>query len=358
MAGRAGRPGLDPYGEAVLMGSSEMEAGHLFSNYIDSAPEDVNSQCASENALTTHILSLIASGFIASRKDLLSFMRDTFFFHQKKDDRLLDRITGHAINFLDQEEMIVASGDFLSPTEYGSLVSQLYIDPLGAGIIVERLIGSACYSDIGLLQVICSTPDMFTLFVNSKDRYYLERFLLEHERELWLDLPLREDEVYFRSLKTAMVLHDWSHELPDATICERYGISPGDIFALNETIRWLLHATGRLARMFRKPYVSPIQELELCLKHGVKRELIPLVRIRNIGRVRARRLFNNGFTSPEKILSAGEDRIIPVLGHGITEQVFRYLHEQSSGAGVSRESQHRRSGLFRFVDEVDDETDR
>lgn len=355
MAGRAGRPGLDPYGEAVLIGDSDREAGLLFSNYIDAAPEDVNSQCASENALTTHILSLIASGFTASREDLLSFMRDTFFFHQKKADRLLERITGHAINFLDREEMIVTLGDVLSPTDYGSLVSRLYIDPLGAGIIVEKLIGSACYSDIGLLQVICSTPDMFTLFVNSKDIHYLERFLLEHEQELWLDLPLGEDEVYFRALKTAMVLHDWSHELPDATICERYGISPGDIYALNESISWLLHASGRLARMFRKSYVAPVQEFELCLKHGVKRELIPLVRIRNIGRVRARRLFNNGFTSPEKILSAGEDRIVPILGHGITEQVFRYLHEQSMGAGTAQESQRSRSGLFRFIDEGADE---
>lgn len=354
MAGRAGRPGLDPYGEAVLISDSEREAGSLFSNYIDAIPEDVNSQCASENALTTHILSLIASGFISSREELLSFMQDTFFFHQKKTGRLLDKITGHAITFLDQKEMIVASGDFLSPTDYGSLVSQLYIDPLGADLIVENLRGSDCYSDTGLLQVICSTPDMFTLFVNRKDVHYLERYLLEHEQELWLDLPFGEDEAFFRGLKTAMVLNDWTNEVSDSTICERYGIGPGDIYALNDTIAWLIHASGRLARMFRKSYVIPIQEFELCLRHGVKRELIPLVRIRNIGRVRARRLYNNGYTSPEKLLSAGEDRIIPILGHGITTQVFQYLREQSRGMETPQRNHKSRPGLFRFIEEESD----
>ncbi|NTV00371.1 MAG: hypothetical protein HGA55_04515 [Methanoregulaceae archaeon] len=353
MAGRAGRPGLDPYGEAVLISDSEREAGSLFSNYIDAIPEDVNSQCASENALTSHILSLIASGFVSSGQDLLSFMRDTFFFHQKKADRFLEKITGNALSFLDQKEMIVASGDFLSSTEYGNLVSQLYIDPLGADLIVENLIGSDFYSDLGLLQVICSTPDMFTLFVNRKDVHFLERFLLEHEDELWLDLPFSEDEAYFRGLKTAMVLNDWTNELSDATICEKYGIGPGDIYALNDTIHWLIHASARLARMFRQSYVNPLQDFELCLKHGVKRELIPLVRIRNIGRVRARRLYNNGFTSPEMILSAGEDRIIPILGHGITTQIFQELHEPSKGNKTPPENTQPRSGLFRFVNEGD-----
>lgn len=34
MAGRAGRPGLDPYGEAVLIARSEDEIDYLIKNYI------------------------------------------------------------------------------------------------------------------------------------------------------------------------------------------------------------------------------------------------------------------------------------------------------------------------------------
>src|SRR5690606_31362177 len=80
MAGRAGRPHLDPYGEAILITTDARAAGQLFDYYIEAPPEDVHSQCSSEEALTTHILSLIASGFIRTRPELREFMRSTFYF--------------------------------------------------------------------------------------------------------------------------------------------------------------------------------------------------------------------------------------------------------------------------------------
>ena len=347
MAGRAGRPHLDPYGEAILIGHSPSDAEELFSYYIDAVPEDVNSQCSSEQALITHILSLIASGFAGSHLDLQEFMRNTFYFHQRKTDRVLVSVIDRALNFLNRAEMIVIQDDLLFSTEYGSLVSQLYIDPLSADLVVEQLISTEEYSDIGLLQVLCNTPDMFTLYVANRDRYYLERFVLEHEQELWMNIPYEDDEGFFRGLKTAMVLYNWSHEIPDATICERYAIGPGDIYAMVESINWLLHATGRLARMFKRSFAPSILEFELCMKHGIKRELIPLVRIRNIGRVRARRLFNNGFMSPEMILAAGEEQIVPILGQGIASQVMRELRGEENREYLSQEPSSQ-ANLFQF----------
>jgi helicase len=348
MAGRAGRPRLDPYGEAVLIAHSPRDVSDLFSSYIDASPEDVNSQCASDHALTTHILSLIASGFARSREDLISFLQDTFYFHQKKTARRLEQVTGRSIAFLDRAEMIIDVSDMLEATEYGNLVSQLYIDPRSADCIVDNLLRSTEYSDFGVLQVICSTPDMYNLYVGNKDLHYLERFLLEHENELWLDIPIGGDETFFRGLKTAMVLNEWSREISDATICEHYGIGPGDVYSLVESINWLLHGAGRLAYMFKRSFALPIQELELCMKHGIKRELIPLVRIRNIGRVRARSLFNNGYTSPEKILAAGQDRIIPILGSRITEQVFGELRGKINGQGFVNATEGSQPSLFLF----------
>ena len=85
------------------------------------------------------------------------------------------------------------------------------------------------------------------------------------------------------------------------------------------------------------------------MKHGIKRELIPLVRIRNIGRVRARRLYNNGFTSPEKILKAGEDQIIPILGQGVTSQIFRDLKGLSDNTPTGGNDNRSRPTLFEFT---------
>ena len=57
MAGRAGRPRLDPYGESVLLARSYEELVLLFKNYIDAEAEDIWSKLGTENALKTHVLS-------------------------------------------------------------------------------------------------------------------------------------------------------------------------------------------------------------------------------------------------------------------------------------------------------------
>lgn len=43
MAGRAGRPGLDAYGEAVLVARNKRDETYLFEHYIRGAPENIGS---------------------------------------------------------------------------------------------------------------------------------------------------------------------------------------------------------------------------------------------------------------------------------------------------------------------------
>jgi helicase len=330
MAGRAGRPHLDPYGEAVLIAKDEQDVEALFEWYIDAPAEDVYSQCGTETTLCTHILSLIASGFVKSREDLSAFMDRTFFLYQHKQSRVIPRVIGQVMEFLTKTEMITENCGIVSATESGNLISQLYIDPRGADIIISGMCSAGEYSDIGLLQLICSTPDMYTLYVSNKDIPYLDRFLIERQEDLWLPLPDEDEEAYYRGLKTTMLLQDWANELSDTMICERYSVGPGDIYSMVESVNWLLHATSRLAPMFSPRFRNQVREFEYCMKYGVKRELLPLVKIRNIGRVRARRLFNSGITSQEDLQAAGIDRVSQILGKGIADQLFNSVKRKSS----------------------------
>ena len=61
------------------------------------------------------------------------------------------------------------------------------------------------------------------------------------------------------------------------------------------------------------------------MKNGIRRELLPLVKLRGIGRVRARRLFNNSITTPDEVLTAGMDTVTRIIGRGIAEQIFSRL---------------------------------
>lgn len=336
MAGRAGRPRLDPYGEAVLIAKDEGQVEELFEGYIEAPAEEVHSKIAEPAALYTHVLSLIASGFTGTRHDLTLFMNRSFYVHEHRQGRLMQRAVDSALKFLIDEEMVLVVGEHLGATEFGSLVSRLYIDPRSAAQIIATLRKRENYADIGLLQLICSTPDMPRLYVRNTDRLQLDRMIDAHEEDLWLPLPDEEEELeeYFRAIKTALLLTDWTDELPDARICERYAVGPGDVYGMVESVNWLLHATAELSRLFVPAFYVQIREYEICMKNGIRRELLPLVRLRGIGRVRARRLFNNNITSPDAVVAAGLETVTRIIGHGIAEQVFDQIKGKKASEPV------------------------
>jgi helicase len=330
MAGRAGRPRLDPYGEAVLIAKDLNQVEDLFEWYIEAPAEEIHSKIAEPTALYTHILSLIASGFAKNRNDLTLFMNRTFYVHEHRQGRLIQRAVDAALTFLVNSELVVEVGEHLGSTHFGTLVSRLYIDPRSAAMIVGALREKEIYSDLGLLQAICSTPDMPKLYVRNSDIAALSRMINDHPEDLWFTLPEDEDqaETYYRALKTAMLLSDWTNELSDTQICERYAIGPGDIYGMVESVTWLLHASAELARMFASDYHTKMLEYEICMKHGTRRELLPLIRLRGVGRVRARRLFNSGMTTPDDIIAHGIDEVTRILGRGIAEQIFEQIQKK------------------------------
>jgi helicase len=206
------------------------------------------------------------------------------------------------------------------------------------------------YTDLGLLQVICSTPDMPKLYVRNTDIAALSRMSDEREKDLWLTLPFDDDETeaYYRALKTAMLLSDWTDELSDTKLCERYSVGPGDIYGMVESVTWLLHASAELARMFASDFFQNVRDYEICMKNGTRRELLPLIRLRGIGRVRARRLFNNGLTTPDIILEKGIEPVKMILGQGVAEQIFDQLQRKRGTASFPEDSKNSSSGQSTF----------
>lgn len=342
MAGRAGRPHLDPYGEAVLIAKDEGQLRDLFEWYIEAPADEVHSRSAEPAALNSHVLSLIASGFARTRGELTAFMDRTFYVHEHRKGRLIQRAVDAALAFLIESEMVVEVGEHLGATEFGSIVSRLYIDPRSAEMIVRELRTRQQYSDLGLLQLLCSTPDMPTLYVRNTDLVTFSLVIEKKADLLWIAPPKEDDETeaFYRALKTALLLSDWADELSDAKISERYAVGSGDIYGMVESVNWLLHASAELARMFKPPFHLSIRECEICMKNGIRRELLPLIRLRGIGRVRARRLFNAGITTPDAIVAAGIGEVTKILGRGITEQIFEQLEgrngaSDADGAGGS-----------------------
>ena len=351
MAGRAGRPGLDPYGESFLMAKNSSEMKELFEHYINGSPEEIWSKLASQSALRTHILSTIAAGFARSDCELKAFMATTFYA-QQQDSWQLDVTVEKVIEFLKENGMIQPDGGgALLPSKLGSLVTKLYIDPLSAVIILEALGRKRAGSDtdrpsmkaaqftsaldlertarkapseLGLIHLITMTPDMDLLYVQSADGW-VEEFIDRHQSEMY-----DEDnyDYLLREAKTAAMLMDWIGEVQENLIASRYRIGPGDIRRSAETAEWLMHSLAELSKHLDLGITFKAEQLAERIHYGAGQDLLALLNLKGIGRVRARKLYLSGITSLEKLKAADRGEISRLLGPKVAERIFHQLKKE------------------------------
>lgn len=330
MAGRAGRPGFDAYGEAILIAKSLPEFEALAEHYILNDAEDVISKLGTETALRVHVLSTISNGFAHTTSELERFFEATFFGFQQH--RTID-LTSYAIDsvlaFLNNEKMIVGFGGHLEATSFGHLVSKLYIDPLTAVKIRRGLLNTKRATDEALLQLICSTPDVKRLYMRNKDYPVVTEFVNKHIGEFLEEVPDRYRDIdydwFLSAVKTAMLVRDWINEVSEKEITESYNVGPGDIRSLVDTVQWVSHALAQLAAHLKVGLRKQARELSERIEFGINRELLDLVQLKNIGRVRGRRLYDAGFTSRTDVKNASFESIAALIGPSIAADVFKQL---------------------------------
>ncbi len=322
MAGRAGRPRLDPYGEAVLIAKNHEEFEELMENYVTASPEHITSKLGTEPAMRAHVLSAVATNFCRSRQDLKAFMDTTFFAYQRGD---LSHVIDNVLDFLLEEAMLIESkGGSLKATELGSLVSRLYIDPLSASIIAKGLANAkkrTDTADFGLLHLICSTPDIKSLYLRRGDYSWIVRYTDEHAADFLGDVPDSfgddvEFEQFLAAVKTAALAEMWINEKSEEEITTFFNIGPGDIRNLMETCNWLMHGTAEISVLLGVPVARTARELAIRIENGASRELLDLIALKGVGRVRARKLYDAGYTSREKLKTADVTALAALQGIG------------------------------------------
>jgi helicase len=149
----------------------------------------------------------------------------------------------------------------------------------------------------------------------------------QHRDEFFVPPPNEwEDRIayegYLGEVKTALILNAWIEETSEEQLLEKYRVQPGDLYRIIENGKWLLHATQELAGLLKEKEVLPlIDELNERVSKGIKRELLPIVKLEGIGRVRGRTLFNAGYRSVEEIKHAEMDELVTLLGPGLAKKV-------------------------------------
>jgi len=300
MLGRAGRPKYDKYGEGIVVARTR-EMDFDFLHY----PEKVESKLDEPSSLRMHVLGLIASGIVDNIEDVLNFFSKTFMAYQGK---LNEYEIERTIEFLIENEL-VTNVRKLKATPFGKMVSDLYLDPI-TGIMFRDSLKEK-YNEFRVLYTISLANEMVKLTYHD-EQLYVPEFI---------------DEPDMDALKTAYMLNDWMNEKDMDEIIEKYGIGPGDVHMRVEIADWLLYSYLRLASIEKVPYIKNIEDLWIRIKYGIRNELLELVQLPNVGRVRARRLYSMGYRTLSDIANSDVKKISSIPGFG--EKLAAFIVEEA-----------------------------
>jgi len=327
LAGRAGRPGYDEEGLAVIVSRSPAKTRELLDRYVRGEPEPVGSRLLDLRSLRFHLLGMIASG-VQDPAAINSFMGRTLAARQLGPEAM-SRAVRDSVAWLEAAGMVRRWGPSrLVATRVGRRVAELYIMPETALILLREMRGRLATEgdpelwDLYALYAICSTPDV--------------------PEVTGLQAPIMEEAVpeelssrgSVNALLKSLVLRAWVMEESENQIYMRYNAAPGDLHVLAEAAAWIARSAGQLALVTgREGLFRRFEELSKRLEHGVRAELLPLVSVPGVGRVRARVLYNAGLRRPEDLASVGEEALsrLPTIGVETARRIAHYINNLRRG---------------------------
>ncbi len=327
MMGRAGRPKYDTEGTAIVISRNDREYDMVKEKYIDGDLEPIVSRFNNEIAIRRYALNLICMGFYSNRNEIVDFFDGLFL--SKFDIDVSDKIHS-AIDFLVDHGFVEESGHRLEPTRLGKLVNSLYLDPF-TGLLFVKFAESQKQGepmdDFSISHVLfCSGEFKFIRISQSEfEKYEDESYSLN----LKTDQNFVEYDRFIAAIKMSHVISDWTDEKTEKYLEEEYKVLPGEFFNLLENLRWLIHGLKEIFKALGRNNRDIIR-FSTRVRYGIKQELIPLVSIPEVGRVRARKLYSSGLKTIADVKGAGIAKLTGLLGKRVGESVYRYLHEEKN----------------------------
>jgi len=257
MAGRAGRPHLDPEGEAVLVGLDHPRDA-IRSRYLGAAPEPVRSHLATPTTIETYVLAVVAAELATTPTSVVDIFSASL--HGMMTDRpSVATVVQAAIDELCGAGLLERGPPTIA-TPLGTTVARQYLRPRSAMQIITgaRHIAALAVADqtiLGALDVLAQTPDLARGWVGNRDRAMLSTFAERHAAELVTTPADAADyETWLAGIKQAYCLSAWIAGADQETLLERFRMSPGDLESLIERGVWLI---GAAQQVLAQTDVSP-----------------------------------------------------------------------------------------------------
>jgi helicase len=331
LCGRAGRPQYDTSGEAIIVSESGANAEDLYDHYVLGSPEPLRSQLSSDNSIRFHLLSNIATVPGMKKPEIHDLFSRTLFARQYTSATVELKVES-ALEYLEQEELVKSRNDRYIATDFGRRTSLLYVNPVTAVKFRDALQGlehtaaTTTKHALGFLHVIADSPDFYPKLSLRKTDYDQVSILIQRRGNELL-YPISE----YDCSRSFWALCWWIEETTEKVLSDKIGVEPGDMHRIVEIANWLAYSLYEVAKLLRREDLMPeLYNLRTRIRYGVKEELLPLVVLEGIGRVKARALYNAGFTDVPKIAKASQAKLasVPKIGPTVADKLKHQLKKR------------------------------
>ncbi|MDH3765115.1 MAG: DEAD/DEAH box helicase [Nitrosopumilus sp.] len=324
LCGRAGRPQYDDYGESIIVGNGNTE--DLIDHYINGEPEPIVSKITDDKSLRTHVLSVIVTNPGIKKDEILEFFLQTLGGLQSRKPTIKFAID-ISLRFLSSEYLIVKKGERYAATEFGKKTSMLYVDPLTATYFRDAVenVSQDRSHPFGFLHLISNCEEFFPKFSLRNKDYESASLLIENNSSELLE-PISE----YDCSRSLLALHAWITESSELSLSDSLGIESGDMHRMAETANWLSYCLREISKhVERADLLEELDNLRKRIVYGIREELLDLVRVKGIGRVRARILYKHGIKNLNDLAKTPVDKLAEIdkIGSTIADNIKSELRK-------------------------------
>lgn len=324
LCGRAGRPQYDDYGESIIVGNGNSD--DLMEYYVHGEPEPILSKITDDKSLRTHVLSIIVTSPGIKKENILEFFLQTLGGLQSRKATIKFAID-ISLRFLTNAFLIIKKGERYAATEFGKKTSMLYIDPLTATYFRDAVenVSKERKHTFGFLHLISNCEEFFPKFSLRNKDFETASLMIENNSSELLE-PISE----YDCSRSLLALQTWITESSELTLSDNLGIESGDMHRMVETADWLTYCLREISKhVERVDLLDELENLRRRIIYGIKEELLDLVKVKGIGRVRARVLYKHGIKTLDDLSKIPVNKLAEIdkIGSTIADNIKSELRK-------------------------------
>lgn len=308
MCGRAGRPKYDPKGDAyVLLPKSNFDQLKSRASFLG----DMKSQLLlSENnvykVLSFHIVNEIYNKNVKSLDDIYSWYRKSFCHYQSQD--IDSDILELTLKNLKNKNIVSEKGGEFFATNIGKISSIFYYSPFDVADYRSNLkfyYNMDLYNDYMLSFMLGNIDSNRCNIISKNDKEEISLY-----KQKISSLLSRLSVKYFyndSSLKYCLCYYNILNGINNSNF---YSICKLIQFDFPRTLEVLKSINSFDLKLYDNNFFN---ELKIRIQSGVPAHLVDLCRIKNIGKQRSQKLYDNGIKNIEDFLSCSVEKIKSIV---------------------------------------------